>query len=145
MAVSGRPVAIFSHKPIFVEHADEGETGYWGLRPNERARFLALCAAHDVRLHASGHLHSPWIAQRDRLSITWAPSTAFVLGEGESLGESGRALGVVEHELKPDGSVVSRLISVSGMEEYDFSRMGGEIYPSDVGRVDARSLKVDPA
>ncbi len=35
---NGRPVAIFSHKPIFVERADEGETGYWACaRPSGRA------------------------------------------------------------------------------------------------------------
>lgn len=142
---AGRPVAIFSHKPLFVEHPGEGETGYWGLRPNERRRFLDLCAAHDVRLHASGHLHSPWITERDGLAITWAPSTAFVLGEAEKLGGSGRALGVVEHELAPDGSLVSRLIPVDGAEEYDFSRIGGEIYPADAGGVDAGTLKENAA
>ncbi|ALN71411.1 metallophosphoesterase [Aureimonas sp. AU20] len=136
----GRPVAIFSHKPVFVERIDEGETGYWGLRPAERARFMALCEAHDVRLHASGHLHSPWIGQHAGLAITWAPSTAFVLGEGERLGASGRSLGLVLHELTPDGTVDSRLLAVPGLEEYDFSRIGAEIYPADVGGVDAGPL-----
>lgn len=136
----GRPVAIFSHKPIFVERADEGETGYWGLRPAERARFLALCAAHDVRLHASGHLHSPWIGRHEALHMTWAPSTAFVLGAEEKLGQSGRALGLVLHELTPGGGVESRLLAVPGIEEHDFSRIGAEIYPADAGGVDAGTL-----
>src|SRR5690606_16939275 len=44
---SGKPVAVFAHKPLFVDSPDEGDSGYWGIRPAARQRLYDLFAAHN--------------------------------------------------------------------------------------------------
>ena len=53
---------------------DEGDTGYWSVRPSQRQRLYDLIAAHDVALFASGHLHWAWKGRFDNTSLVWAPS-----------------------------------------------------------------------
>jgi 3',5'-cyclic AMP phosphodiesterase CpdA len=54
---AGRRIAWFLHRPLFLESPDEGDTGYWSVKPRPRAPLLDLVRRHSVALVASGHLH----------------------------------------------------------------------------------------
>jgi len=125
----GRRVALFSHKPLFVDAPDEGETGYWGVRPQQRQRLFDLIAAHDVALFGSGHTHWAWQGQHNNTALTWAPSAAFIIDtlEREMPGE--RRVGAVVHEL--GDTVHSEIITVPGMTAHVIDDVVHEVYPWD--------------
>ena len=73
-----RRIALVLHKPLFVDHADEGPANATTLTPGPRARLLALLREHGVAMVISGHLH----ATRDRvvegIRHLWLPAVAFL-------------------------------------------------------------------
>lgn len=124
---NGRRLALFSHKPLFVDDPHEGDTGYWGVRPTQRKRLYDLIAAHDVPLFASGHLHWVWKGKFENTSIVWGPSAAFVIDtlEREMPGE--RLIGAVVHEF--DDEVTSEIVAVPGMTAHVIDDVIHEVYP----------------
>lgn len=123
----GRRVALFAHKPLFVDDPNEGETGYWGMRPKERARMLDLIAAHDVALFASGHLHWAWQGRYQNLSLTWGPSAAYVIDKLEREMPGERLVGAVVHTFGDD--VQSEIVAVPGMTAFVIDDLIDEVYP----------------
>lgn len=112
----GRAVAVFMHKPLYLKRPDEPTRGYFTIPPEFRAPYDALIDHPNVRLVATGHLHQCGIHVRGNCSHAWAPSTAFVAGpmRRQELGGA-HEVGVVLHELGPDGAVRSRIISVPAL------------------------------
>ncbi|MCZ0310169.1 hypothetical protein OZG88_23610, partial [Escherichia coli] len=94
-----RRIALFAHKPLFVDAADEGETGYWSVRPAPRKRLLDLIGEYDVALHASGHLHRAWQGMHNDTSLVWAPASSFVVGDMERDMPGQRIVGAAIHTL----------------------------------------------
>jgi alkaline phosphatase D len=129
----GRRVAIFGHKPLFVDDPAEGDTGYWGAGPGERQRLLELFAAHDVALYASGHLHWAWHGAIAGTKLVWAPPTSFIIDtlEREMPGE--RLVGGVVHHLA-DG-VTSEIVSVDGATAHILDHVIDEVYPRHATKV----------
>jgi 3',5'-cyclic AMP phosphodiesterase CpdA len=76
----GRHIAWFLHRPLFLESPNEGDTGYWSVKPQPRARLLDLVKRQSVALVASGHLHKAHDFQHDDTRYIWAPSSAFLVG-----------------------------------------------------------------
>ncbi len=124
----GRRLALFAHKPLFVDDPHEGDTGYWGLRPKQRQRVFDLMADHDVALYASGHLHWAWQGRFKNTSLVWGPSAAFVIDtlEREMPGE--RLIGAVVHHLGDD--VRSEIVAVPGMTAHVIDDVIHEVYPA---------------
>ncbi len=78
---AGRRLAVFLHKPFFLEHPDEaGGLAYWAVDPAARGDYRWLLDHPDLRLLASGHLHQHRDHAWRRAKVLWAPSTAFVVG-----------------------------------------------------------------
>lgn len=77
---SGRRIAWFLHKPLFLENPDEGDVGYWSIRPEPRRKLLKMRQQHDVGLIASGHLHRAHRLTLGPTNFVWAPSSAFLVG-----------------------------------------------------------------
>jgi alkaline phosphatase D len=125
----GRRVALFTHKPLFVDAPDEGETGYWGFRPAPRQRVFDLIAAHDVALVGSGHTHWAWQGQYNNTALTWAPSAAFVIDKLEREMPGERRVGAAVHELG-DG-VRSEIVTIPGMTAHVIDDVVHEVYPWD--------------
>jgi alkaline phosphatase D len=125
----GRRIALFAHKPLFVDEPHEGDTGYWSVRPVQRRRLYDLIAAHDVALFASGHLHWAWQGRFENTSLTWGPSAAFILDKlvREMPGE--RLVGAVVHEFGDD--VESEIVAVPGMTAYVLDEVIEEVYPTN--------------
>ncbi len=42
----GRRIAWFVHRPLFLDDPLEGDTGYWSVQPEPRARLLDLVRRH---------------------------------------------------------------------------------------------------
>ncbi|CDZ43502.1 metallophosphoesterase family protein [Neorhizobium galegae] len=131
----GRRIALFAHKPLFVDEPHEGDTGYWSVRPAQRKRLYDLIAAHDVALFASGHLHWAWQGRFENTALTWGPSAAFILDKlvREMPGE--RLVGAVVHEFGDD--VQSDIVAVPGMTAYVLDEVIEEVYPTNPKQVES--------
>ncbi|MBB3645487.1 alkaline phosphatase D [Rhizobium sp. BK619] len=127
---AGRRVALFAHKPLFVDARDEGDTGYWSVRPAQRRRLYDLIAAHDVALFASGHLHWAWQGRFDNTQLTWGPSAAFIIDKMEREMPGERLIGAVVHEF--DTAVESEIVAVPGMTAHVLDDVVLEVYPQAV-------------
>ncbi|WP_085033054.1 metallophosphoesterase family protein [Ensifer aridi] len=125
---SGRRVALFAHKPLFVDDPAEGDTGYWSVRPRQRRRLYELMARSDVALHASGHLHWAWRGHHAGTDLLWAPPTSFIIDtlEREMPGE--RLVGGVLHHLG-DEHIESEIVAVPGLKPYVIDHVIHEVYP----------------
>jgi alkaline phosphatase D len=130
---AGRRVAMFAHKPLFVDEPGEGDTGYWSVRPAQRHRLYDLVAAHDVALFASGHLHWAWKGRYRDTSLVWGPSAAFILGGMERDMPGEKLIGAVVHDLGEQ--VVSEIVAVPGMTAHVLDDVVSEVYPHEAHKV----------
>jgi 3',5'-cyclic AMP phosphodiesterase CpdA len=124
-----RRIACFTHRPLFIDSPDEGDTGYWSVKPGPRATMLDLIRRHRVALVATGHLHK-W---RDHVEAgcryIWCPSSGFIVGpdnQREMAGE--KRLGALTYEF--DGSDVSVTFrNVPGLTTLWIDDVLHEVYP----------------
>jgi 3',5'-cyclic AMP phosphodiesterase CpdA len=125
-----RRIAWFLHRPLFVETPDEGDTGYWSIKPGPRREWLRLLRQHDVALVASGHLHTAHQFAVGGTQYVWGPSSAFLCGPGVQPTMPGeKRLGAVLYEL--DGTELrAEIAAVPGLTEHWIDRVLGEIYPA---------------
>ncbi|MBV2143264.1 metallophosphoesterase [Falsochrobactrum sp. TDYN1] len=123
----GRPVAIFAHKPLFVDKPDEGDTGYWGIRPAARQRHYDLFAAHNVRLHASGHLHRAHATVAHGIECIWCPASSFIVGNMERDLPGQRILGAVIHDL--DDNFRTEIVEIASLTPHLLDDVAHEVYP----------------
>lgn len=105
---SGRPIALFTHKPMFLDHPADPDYEDLTLRQScidraSRARLLALCQRYGVRLISSGHKHQTRAFSLDGIYHIWAPSTACVNGRPDALHWGVREVGFVDYRFTPDG------------------------------------------
>ena len=124
------PVAVFLHKPLFVEHREEGPRGYWTVPPQPRRRLLSMLDQANVKLIASGHLHIHRERAFGDTTHVWGPAASFVCGESQEDLGGVRRLGVMEHLFEGD-SVTSRFIRPEGLEDLLIDPVQHEIYPRD--------------
>lgn len=124
----GRRIAVFAHKPLFIDEPDEGDTGYWSVRPSARHRMYELFAEHDVALHASGHLHRAWSGSLNDIQLIWAPPASFIVGPMERDMPGERIVGAVVHTLDED--VTSEIVEIAGMTPFLLDDVAEEVYPS---------------
>ena len=57
VAAAGRPIALFLHKPLFLEDLNEGPASAVCIVPQARASLVDMLHQRGVRLVVSGHLH----------------------------------------------------------------------------------------
>ena len=129
----GRRTAWFMHQPLFLEDPAEGDTGYWGVKPDPRARLLALAARHRVALIASGHLHKSHDRRVGMARFVWAPSAAFVVGPELQPDMPGdKRLGAVCYEFEPDGFTAA-ITEIDGLQPFFIDDVIGVVYPPRQG------------
>ena len=110
-----RPTALFLHRPLFLQRADEtGEAPHRYAPTVVRDRLLAAIDDADVRLVASGHVHQWRRVVVDGRAYVWAPSTWAVLPERWQPAIGEKVTGVVEHHFDGD-AVTSTVITPDGM------------------------------
>jgi hypothetical protein len=57
LSTAGRPIALFLHKPLFLEGPNDDVVSPSCMVPSARTRLLDKLDRSDVRLIVSGHLH----------------------------------------------------------------------------------------
>lgn len=123
------PVALFLHKPMFIDDPGESVPGVVSVVPSARRDLLARLRRADVRLVVSGHLHQHRDRTIDGLRHVWAPAVAFA---GERMLGGDTACGVLVLDFfdgrvdiaveRPDGLVSHDLAAVKGHGKYKFLR-----------------------
>jgi 3',5'-cyclic AMP phosphodiesterase CpdA len=128
-AANGRPAAWFLHRPLFLESPEEGDTGYWSVKPQPRARLLMLAERYSVALVASGHLHKSHRMTHRGTSYIWAPASSFLVGpEIQPPMPGEKQLGAVLYELNGAGLDVT-IAAVPGLLPYWIDDVIHEVYP----------------
>ena len=124
----GRPVAWFLHKPLYLDDAEEADTGYWSVKPQPRARLIARLRRHRVGLVASGHLHKAAQRVGQGTRFVWAPASSFLVGDMQPAMPGDKRLGAVLYEF--DGAGVSAQIAeVPGLSQHWLDDVIAEVYP----------------
>lgn len=110
-SAAGRRIAWFMHQPLFIEHPDEADTGYWSVKPPARAPLMELVRRHRVALVATGHLHKAHDMTLDGTRYVWCAATSFVVGPAMQPEMPGRKeLGAVMYEFSEAGLAVSPVV-----------------------------------
>ena len=133
-SADGRRIAWFTHRPLFLDAPDEPDTGYWSVKPAQRAPLLDLIRSHDVAIVASGHLHRWRDATFDGCRYVWAPSSGFLVGPENQPDMPGEKwLGAVIYDF--DGRSVSvRFGEVPGLATLWIDDVLADVYPHAVRR-----------
>jgi 3',5'-cyclic AMP phosphodiesterase CpdA len=129
MAQAGkRRVAWFLHKPLFLDHPDEADTGYWSVKPEPRARLMTLVRRHQVTLVASGHLHKARDFAQDGTRYIWSPASSFLVGAMQPEMPGEKRLGAVLYELKTE-SFSAEIAEVPGLAQHWLDDVIDQVYP----------------
>jgi 3',5'-cyclic AMP phosphodiesterase CpdA len=120
----------FLHRPLFIEDPDEGDTGYWSIKPEPRRVLLELVRRYGVALVASGHLHKAHDFSRDGTRYVWGPSAGFLGGPQIIPPMPGETrLGAVRYEFDGD-RLDAAILEVPGLTEYWIEDVVDEVYPA---------------
>jgi hypothetical protein len=124
-----QPVAWFLHRPLFIDSPDEGDTGYWAVKPRPRAALIELMRRHPVALVASGHLHKAHQALYENTRFVWGPASAFLVGPQMQPPMPGvKQLGAVEYDIE-GATLKADIIEVPGLSRFWIDDVIGEVYP----------------
>jgi 3',5'-cyclic AMP phosphodiesterase CpdA len=111
-----RPIALFLHQPICLEHPDRTDEGDWSIARPLRRPLREAMAGRPVRLVASGHLHRYRVGTLPGgITTVWCPAASF-LGTGREDGAT-YTVGLIEHTLHHDGTATHRLIRPPGVRD----------------------------
>lgn len=124
---NGRPVALFLHKPLFLQTPEDPETPGTAIRyvPQPvRAKLVEMFEAHDVRLVASGHVHQRRDFTYGRTRHVWAPSAGFVIPDRIQEVIGIKETGHVEYRFRPDSFEVFH-VRAPGQVDVDLDSLTG--------------------
>lgn len=102
----GRPVALFLHKPLFLNSPGDPELAATSIRyvpMPARARLVEMFRAVDLRLVASGHVHQRRDFTFGHTRHIWAPSTGFIISDRQQEVIGTKEVGLVEYRFQPEG------------------------------------------
>ncbi|MEY9360303.1 3',5'-cyclic AMP phosphodiesterase CpdA [Bradyrhizobium yuanmingense] len=122
---NGRPVALFLHKPLFLNLPDDAETPETSIRyvpQPARARLIEMFGKVDLRLIASGHVHQRRDFTFRHTRHVWAPSAGFVINDQRQDRIAIKEVGLVEYRFQPD-SLEVRHIRAAGQVDVDIEEL----------------------
>jgi 3',5'-cyclic AMP phosphodiesterase CpdA len=131
-SLHGKPLALFLHKPLFLNAPDDPELAATSIRyvpQPARARLVKMLDAVDLRLVASGHLHQRRDFARGHTRYIWAPSTGFIVPDSRQEVIGIKQVGLVEYRFQPDGFEV-RHSRAAGQADLDPSKLNLDLYPA---------------
>ncbi|MCA1380818.1 MULTISPECIES: metallophosphoesterase [Bradyrhizobium] len=123
--VNGRPVALFLHKPLFLNLPDDAETPETSIRyvpQPARARLIEMFGKVDLRLIASGHVHQRRDFTFRHTRHVWAPSAGFVVNDQRQDRIAIKEVGLVEYRFQAD-SLEVRHIRAAGQVDVDIEEL----------------------
>jgi 3',5'-cyclic AMP phosphodiesterase CpdA len=103
--VNGRPVALFVHKPLYLNAPDDPETEATSIRyipMPVRSRLIEMLRAVDLRLVASGHVHQRRDFTYGHVRHVWAPSAGFIIPDRMQEVIGTKEVGLVDYRFQPD-------------------------------------------
>lgn len=126
----GRGIALFLHRPLFLDAPHEPDKGYWAVKPPQRRVLLDLVRRHGVTLVASGHLHRWHDATRDGTRFIWGPSSAFLVGPTMAPQMPGeRWLGAAQYTFDGARATVE-FVPIDGLKTYWIDDVVHDVYPN---------------
>jgi 3',5'-cyclic AMP phosphodiesterase CpdA len=126
-AVNGKPVALFLHKPFYLNAPDDPELTATAIRyipQPARARLIETLRTVDLRLVASGHVHQRRDFTRGHTRHVWAPSSGFIISDKRQEVIGIKEVGLVEYRFQPDGFEV-RHVRAPGQVDIDMDSLLG--------------------
>jgi 3',5'-cyclic AMP phosphodiesterase CpdA len=99
----GKPVALFLHKPIFLNSPDAPELESSAIRyvpMPARRRLVETLRDVDLRLVASGHVHQRRDFTFGRTRHVWSPSTGFIISDAKQERIGLKEVGLVEYRVR---------------------------------------------
>ena len=117
--INGRPVALFLHKPLYLNTPDDAETEGTAIRyvPQPRRRSLIEMFDNvDLRLVASGHVHQRRDFTYRHPRHAWAPSAGFIIPDRMQEVIGVKEVGLVEYRFQPDSFEV-RYVRAAGQTD----------------------------
>lgn len=125
---NGKPVALFLHKPLFLNTPDDPETEGTAIRyvPQPRRKdLIEMFAAVDLRLVASGHVHQRRDYTYGNIRHVWAPSAGFVISDAIQEVIAIKETGLVEYRFQPD-SLEVRHVRAPGQVDVGLDELLGK-------------------
>lgn len=126
-SINGRPVALFLHKPLYLNTPDDPETEGTAIRyvPQPRRRSLiGMFDNVDLRLVASGHVHQRRDFTFGHTRHVWAPSAGFILPDRMQEVIGTKEVGLLEYRFQPDSFEV-RYVRAPGQTDVDLDSLIG--------------------
>jgi 3',5'-cyclic AMP phosphodiesterase CpdA len=126
-ALNGRPLALFLHKPLFLNAPGDPELESSAIRyvpMPARSRLVEMLDTVDCRLVASGHVHQRRDFTRFHTRHVWAPSAGFVISDARQEVIAIKEVGLVEYHFQPDAFEV-RHVRAPGQVDVDLGSLLG--------------------
>jgi 3',5'-cyclic AMP phosphodiesterase CpdA len=121
----GQPVALFLHKPLFLNAPDDPELVATSIRyvpMPARSRLIEMLRAIDLRLVASGHVHQRRDFTFAHTRQIWAPSAGFIIPDSRQDVIGIKEVGLVEYRFQPDSFEV-RHVRAPGQIDVDLESL----------------------
>ena len=125
----GKPVALFLHKPLFLNTPDDPELAASAIRyvpQPARRRLVEMLAAVDLRLVASGHVHQRRDFTYRHVRHVWAPSAGFIISDQMQEVIGIKECGLVEYRFAPDSFEV-RHVRAPGQIDVGLDELLGKV------------------
>src|SRR5260221_1928315 len=119
--VNGKPVALFIHKPLYLNTPDDPELESSAIRyvpQPRRKQLIEMFGKIDLRLVASGHVHQRRDFTFGHTRHVWAPSVGFKISEPRQEVIGTKETGLVEYRFAPDSFEV-RHVRAPGQIDVD--------------------------
>jgi 3',5'-cyclic AMP phosphodiesterase CpdA len=126
-SAKGKPVALFLHKPLFLNAPDDPELVATSIRyvpQPARRRLIEMLGAVNLRLVASGHVHQRRDFTFAHVRHIWAPSAGFIISDARQERIGIKEVGLVEYRFEPDGFEV-RHVKAPGQVDVDLDSLIG--------------------
>ena len=126
-SLSGKPLALFLHKPLFLNAPDDPELAATSIRyipQPARARLIEML--RDCRSAAGrrGHVHQRRDFTSRHVRHIWAPSAGFIIPDQHQEVIGIKEVGLVEYRFQPDGFEV-RHVRAPGQVDVDMMSLHG--------------------
>jgi 3',5'-cyclic AMP phosphodiesterase CpdA len=123
--IKGQPVALFIHKPLFLNTPDDPElaaTSFRYVPMPARSRLIEMLGAVDLRLVASGHVHQRRDFTFGHTRHVWVPSASFIVPDSRQDVIGIKEVGLVEYRFQPDSFEV-RHVRAPGQIDIDLDSL----------------------
>jgi 3',5'-cyclic AMP phosphodiesterase CpdA len=122
---TGQPVALFLHKPLFLNAPDDPELVATSIRyvpMPARSRLIEMLRSVDLRLVGSGHVHQRRDFTFAHTRHVWAPSAGFIISDARQEVIGIKEVGLVEYRFQPDSFEV-RHVRSPGQTDVDMESL----------------------